>query len=143
MRAIAFTVKGDPVAQPRHRVGAGKAGGKPRAYLPSDHAVHAWKGQVIVAAREAWGGKVLTGPLALRLVFLMPRPKGMVWKRRPMPRAWHSVKPDADNLAKAVKDACNGVLWEDDAQVCSLDVQKFYSAGDEVPGVIITVLFLE
>lgn len=33
-------------------------------------------------------------------------------------------KPDADNIAKAILDALNGVAWRDDAQVWSLGVRK-------------------
>jgi Holliday junction resolvase RusA-like endonuclease len=34
------------------------------------------------------------------------------------------VKPDADNVAKLVLDALNGVAWEDDTQVTALSVVK-------------------
>ena len=37
------------------------------------------------------------------------------------------TKPDTDNILKIVKDALNGVLWKDDAQVVSDKVEKFYS----------------
>lgn len=39
-----------------------------------------------------------------------------------------AVKPDADNLAKAALDACNGIIWRDDALICSLLVKKRYAA---------------
>lgn len=35
-----------------------------------------------------------------------------------------AVKPDADNLAKAALDACNGIIWRDDALICSLLVKS-------------------
>lgn len=35
--------------------------------------------------------------------------------------------PDLDNLQKSVFDACNKVLYEDDAQIVQLTVRKFYS----------------
>ena len=38
-----------------------------------------------------------------------------------------SKKPDADNIAKIVLDALNGVAYEDDSQVINLSVQKRYS----------------
>jgi Holliday junction resolvase RusA-like endonuclease len=37
-----------------------------------------------------------------------------------------TVKPDADNLAKSVCDALNGVAWVDDKQVIKLHVFKAY-----------------
>ena len=39
-----------------------------------------------------------------------------------------AVKPDIDNLAKAALDACNGIIWRDDALICSLLVKKRYAA---------------
>lgn len=35
-------------------------------------------------------------------------------------------KPDADNIAKVVLDALNGLAYKDDTQICSLTVQKEY-----------------
>ncbi len=39
------------------------------------------------------------------------------------------VKPDLDNVAKAVLDALNGLAYKDDNQIISLKVEKYY---DEV-----------
>lgn len=38
-------------------------------------------------------------------------------------------KPDADNIAKAILDALNGLAYYDDAQVCRLAVVKLYGEG--------------
>lgn len=38
-------------------------------------------------------------------------------------------KPDVDNIAKIYLDACNGLLWKDDADITKLCVEKFY--GEE------------
>lgn len=38
-------------------------------------------------------------------------------------------KPDLDNLAKAALDACNGIVWRDDALICSLLVKKRYATN--------------
>lgn len=45
-------------------------------------------------------------------------------------------KPDLDNIAKGVLDACNGVLFFDDGQIVALTVRKLYHA---VPCVIVAV----
>ena len=37
-----------------------------------------------------------------------------------------TVRPDADNAAKLVLDACNGLIYRDDAQIVSLRVEKWY-----------------
>ena len=50
-----------------------------------------------------------------------------------------TVKPDADNVEKAVKDALNGVVWVDDCQVVNCEKEKFYSTKPGVHAVIETV----
>ncbi len=36
-------------------------------------------------------------------------------------------KPDADNIANVVSDDLNGILYEDDNQICNLNVKKLYT----------------
>jgi Holliday junction resolvase RusA-like endonuclease len=53
-----------------------------------------------------------------------------VWSaRKRQANRWHTAKPDADNIAKLVGDALNGIAWRDDAQIARATVEKFY--GDE------------
>lgn len=49
------------------------------------------------------------------------------------------IKPDADNIAKAVLDALNGVAWIDDSQVVGLQVNKFPRRRDCVERMFITI----
>lgn len=49
-------------------------------------------------------------------------------------------KPDTDNLGKSVLDALNGVAYEDDKQVVSLRVRKYYG---RIPKVIIKIKEIE
>lgn len=81
----------------------------------------------------------MTGPLRLMLCFRLPRPRAKIWKTKPMPREPHDHKPDADNLAKSVKDALSGLLWRDDSQVSELLVSKEIAAGNEKPHVDVMV----
>jgi len=129
-----FTIPGIPMAQPRQRHRVAFVGGKMIAknYLPQDSPVNAFKA---AAALEA--SKVFTAPLegaiCLTVLFILPRPKSKMWKSRPMPREWHTSKPDLDNLEKALKDALKGVAWRDDAQVTAVVKSKVVAAADEVP----------
>jgi Holliday junction resolvase RusA-like endonuclease len=41
-------------------------------------------------------------------------------------------KPDIDNVAKLIKDALNGICYDDDAQVCLLVARKMYAADAQV-----------
>lgn len=48
-----------------------------------------------------------------------------------------TTKPDSDNVLKAVKDGCNGVLWTDDCQVVEELVRAYYV--QERPGLVVQV----
>lgn len=137
---IVFTVPAVPIAQPRQRHGLARIRGKmvSRNYLPKDNPVHVYKACVHLAARQAYQGPPLEGPLGMEIVFVMHRPGRLRWKKKPMPRAWHTQKPDIDNLFKATADALK-TLWRDDAQVCYTLQKKMFAAGDESPHVEIAI----
>jgi Holliday junction resolvase RusA-like endonuclease len=131
---ITFTVPAVPVAQPRQRHNH-----RGHCYVPKTHPVWAFKQEVALAARAAYQGPPLEGPVWMHLVLVFPRPQRLIWKTRPMPRQWHFVKPDRDNSEKSVQDALNGIIWVDDSQVCDGPITKFIAAGDEQPHVEVMV----
>ena len=80
------------------------------------------------AARITEG--TLKGPLVASVDFYLPIPKSWTKKRQEQARCrlvLPTSVPDLDNLQKSVFDACNKVLYEDDAQIVQLSVRKFYS----------------
>lgn len=134
---IKFTVPAVPVAQPRQRVGV--VAGRARTYMPTKHPVNAYKATCRVAAAQSGQTAVLEGPIALRAVFVLPRPSSMCWAKKPTPRVKHGKKPDADNLAKSLLDALNGLLWRDDSQISSMTIEKWIASGSEQPHVEVEV----
>lgn len=138
---ITFTVPAVPVAQPRQRHRLMQSQGRTFTtnFTPAKHPVQAFKASVQLAASEAYHGPPLSGPIALRLLFLMPRPGRLRWAKKPMPRCAHVSKPDADNLAKACKDALSKLIWNDDSQVCDVRIQKLYANGSEQPHVVVEI----
>jgi Holliday junction resolvase RusA-like endonuclease len=138
---IAICVPGLPVAQPRQRHRVVTSGGRSFAtnFTPRNDPVNAFKAAVQLAAQQAYQGPPLTGPASLTLTFFFPRPKGMCWKKRPMPREFKSNKPDWDNLGKSVCDALTGLLWGDDSQLAKIIVEKWIASGDEQPRTEIVV----
>lgn len=79
------------------------------------------------------------GPIALAVVFYLPRPQRLLTKRRaPIPVA-HTTKPDLDKLIRSCKDALTGVVWTDDAQVTDVIARKRYCAATEIPRAVIRV----
>lgn len=121
--AIAFSVPGDPVPQPRPRVST--RGGFARAYVPKQHAVHAYR-QAVAAAARAAGAGVHGEPVEVVIDFVFARPQSHLRKSGVKPDAPRFPRQDADNLTKAVLDSLNGVAWEDDSQVIRLVVSKSY-----------------
>ena len=61
------------------------------------------------------------GPLQVQIVVRLQKPKS-----KPKKFCYPTGKPDADNYAKLILDALNGVVWRDDAQVVRLFVEKSY-----------------
>lgn len=134
---ITFTIPAVPVAQPRQR--HANRGDFIQSYIEKDNPVWAFKAAAQLAAAAIYSGPPLDTPLRVDLVFVMPRPKTMYWKKKPMPRVPFGKKPDRDNLEKSLYDALNKRLWRDDSLICDGRVQKVYAAGDEQPHVEITV----
>lgn len=149
MTAIEFNVPAVPVAQPRPRATLAHGGVGARIHevthiknadgTRKPHPVNAYKATTRHAAKAAYDGAPLQGPLHLSLVFIMPRPKGMFWKKKPMPRVPHASRPDCDNLAKSTLDALKGLLWLDDAQIATMEVRKLIACGEEQPSVYVRV----
>lgn len=148
---IKFHVPSVPVAQPRPRAVIAHGGLGARIHevthtgIAKDgtrkpHPIAAFKASVRHEAEAVYKGPPLDGPVAIEVTFLMPRPGRLVWKKRPMPRLRHIIKPDIDNLLKAVKDALKGILWRDDSQVAEVYMEKLYASGDEQPGVDVEIL---
>ena len=144
---IEFTVPAVPVAQPRVKatVRAGHAAvynqttiGKGMDKRP--HPIVAFKATVRLAAEAAYKGPPLEGPIEIRVVFVLPRPKNKVWKTRPMEREPHVTKPDKDNMEKSVLDSLTGTLWRDDRQVWKSTTEKVIASGGEQPHVSIQVM---
>lgn len=138
MSQVSFSVPGVPIAQPR--VKATAIGGHARVYTPKT--ADAYKAAVAIAFKTACGGNPPDGPVLVAIEFVMPRPKGMVWKKREMPSLWHTKKPDIDNLAKAVIDSLLGLAWVDDSQVCSVILVKRVASGSESPATVIKITSL-
>lgn len=133
---VDFFIPGDPVAFARS--GGGKSGVR---FTPKKQRTHA--GTIKHFALEGmkkYNNERPTGqPLALTVTVTYPQPKS--WsKKKKAETIFKTSKPDVDNLAKLVMDACNNLVWLDDAQVAYLIVQKAYNDG--MPGTHVKVEFL-
>ena len=136
MTAFAFVAYGQPAPQGSKRhVGRG-------IMVESSKAVKPWREAVKAAALDAlptpW--TPLAGPLTVRMVFTMPRPKSA-----PKSRVAPDRIPDLSKLARATEDALTDVgVWEDDARVVDYErLAKVWTGYDTealpIPGVVVGV----
>ena len=143
---LAFFVDGEPKGQPRPKAFARRFGDKWQARVYDPGTAEGWKSQIAIAAKSHIPAKPMEGPIRLDLEFFFARPKShyrtgkLSGILRPDPPIWHEVKPDLDNLTKAVKDALTQLrFWRDDSQVCSGHWAKFYVIAGGIPGCLIRV----
>lgn len=121
MRPQQFNLPVAPTAKGRPRVVRTKAGHS-MTYTP-DKTVEAEE-RIRWYLRNA-GAKTHDGPVGVRVKFYVRRPKSA-----PKSQTWPSKRPDMDQFLKLLMDACNGVLWEDDSQVCYAEVWKSYAESE-------------
>ena len=130
---ITITIMGEPHPQGRPR--CRKEG---RFAKPYQHRKDAdWKrdaAKQIIAQNDESRPVFRSGiPLRVEIIFEFSCPKTDHRKRKPKPMRWHVKKKDIDNLAKAILDAANGILWDDDGQIVILDCRKVIAAQGHEP----------
>jgi Holliday junction resolvase RusA-like endonuclease len=104
--------------------------------IESSKRLKPWRATVAAAARAAYQGELMTGPVWVVLLFRVPRPAGHYGTRNTLRASAPdrpAVRPDVDKLARAVLDACTGIIWEDDSRVVGMVASKIYGP----PGVAV------
>lgn len=141
MRTLSITIPGEPCPKGRPRFSR-RSG---RAFTPAktQAAEQSLAGRALSELRAMGHAAPLEGPLELAALFVLPVPPS--WPRWKQDAArlgtWLPTgRPDADNYAKLLLDALNGVLFLDDGQVVRLDVSKRYGV---TPQTVVDVRELE
>lgn len=132
LEAIRFEVPGIPVAKGRPKLTT--INGSARAFTPAKTV--AYEGKVALAGERAMDGRApLTGAIAVEVIAWFPIPQS--WsKKRKLAARFHTGRPDADNILKAIGDGLNGVIWADDSQIAEVSIHKRYAGR---PCVAVTV----
>lgn len=87
----------------------------------------------------------MLGPLDLHVAFFFPRPQSHyrtgknAHELKPSAPSWHTSKPDADKLLRAIGDSLTGVVARDDSQFAHVEAFKYYGS----PCAVVTVRSLE
>jgi len=79
--------------------------------------------------REAWDGPHFDGPVDVVIAFAANEIKITVRAHKTEHKS--RVRGDIDNLCKTVLDGLNGVAWDDDRQVVTLQASKENEAHDQ------------
>ena len=135
---IQFTVYGTPVGKGRPKFST--FNGHATAYTPAKTVNYENLVKLSVQQQQR-GLKPFDKdvPLQADIIAYFPIPKSTSMKRRKMMlegKIRHTKKCDADNLAKSILDALNGIAFYDDSQVCELAVSKYYSDEPRVDIII-------
>lgn len=140
---LSFTVYGK-AAPAGSKVARTNASGRSWVHDSSKRAAP-WKDQVGLAAFEAMldlaapePAELMDGPLGVKFFFYVARPKGHYGKNglRPSAPAYPTVRPDVLKLARAVEDACTGIVWRDDAQIVIELLRKYYGEPARVEVIV-------
>jgi len=126
---IKFTVWG--TARPKGSARAFVPKGWTRPIITSDNqGLKAWEDTIRATLQDVMNttpagirGEIFDAPVALMLIFHLPRPKAAKHLR------YSTKKPDLDKLVRGAIDAMNGILFHDDAQVVAISARKLYADG--------------
>lgn len=150
---LRFQVPGEvaPLQRHKHRVCIGPKGAYAQIYEPGvNKTSRAYVRTCAMTAIQAAGiSRLLEGPLGIEIIVWRAWPPSKQVKNpsrvRPdilLEKSIPGVKPDLDNVIKLVWDACNKVVWRDDAQVSSITAHKRYTDGQPTTEIIISKLEL-
>ena len=121
---IEFTIYGEPVAKGRPRFT--KRG---IAYTPQK--TSNYENLVKLSYLEIPREKYLNGEqLQAEIIafFSIPKSKPKKLQLKMLSgEVRHTKRPDLDNIAKSVLDSLNGIAYNDDSQIVTLSVSKYYS----------------
>lgn len=145
MTPIQFTIPGQPEAKgrPRFRIVTPKAAPSfVSTYTPPETVKN--EERIARFAKTAMAGAAPCElPIEILIELRMQIPVSWSKKKQVAAAAGQvraTKKPDADNCAKSVLDACNGIVFADDGQVVMLTVRKLYHA---TPAVVVAIRAVE
>jgi Holliday junction resolvase RusA-like endonuclease len=137
MTTIKILFDGQPVAKGRPRMT--RTG---HAYTPAK--TRQQEDYCKLAASLAMDRRMpLTGPLAIEMVVYRQIPPS--WSQKKQTQAisgeiWPISRPDLDNYEKLVLDACNSIVWGDDAQICKVVKMKVFDLKPRIEMTISVII---
>jgi Holliday junction resolvase RusA-like endonuclease len=125
---IDIVFHGTPIGKSRPRFGRTKTGGVV-TYTPQK--TRDYERALKSFAQVAMIGKtVLEGPVKVTIT---------AYFSHKTKTGWHVSRPDLDNIIKAVLDALNEIVFDDDAAVCEIVASKKYDNEERVEVQVVNV----
>lgn len=124
-RVFKITMRVKPVGKGRPRFS--RAGGFVRTHTPE--ATVGAEAEIRFLLSQAQAPK-LEGPIYMVVKAVFAKPKSAKKRLHPV------VKPDLSNVLKLIEDAANGILFNDDSQICITSAVKAYGEHDFVELVV-------
>ena len=116
---ITLELMGKPI--PKHRPRSCKRGNFIHVYNDQNKIMEEYRWQI----KGMFNAPIYTIPMRIGATFFTPIPKGTPKARRAEMLAnilRPMSKPDLDNLVKFILDCMNGIVYQDDCQVCEFGV---------------------
>ena len=140
MADVRIVLEGQPIGKGRPRFSL--RGGFARAYTPAK--TRSYELALANAANKAMGSLPMLHDAVdvwVEAVFAIPSS----WSKKKRQAALdgdlkHISRPDVDNIGKCAFDALNGIVWKDDSQIASTQINKRYGHR---PRLLIEVTRLE
>lgn len=123
---MVFQIIGKPKGKARPRFD----GRHRRTFTPADTADYE---RQIRQAYISSGGYLLSETRPIKILIIAQFKKAVSSKKEAP-----TIKPDWDNIGKAVCDALNGIAYRDDSQIVSAEVYKVW-AKDGIPKVTVKI----
>jgi len=133
---LEFFIPGKPV--PKARARTVRVNGRTMSFTPEASANYELYVKWQAAAAMA-GVKPSDKPCRLHLIVGLPIPQSWSKKRQEQAiigEVMPTSKPDLSNILKSIEDACNGVAYVDDSQLCEVVMRKCYAI---TPGVRVRI----
>lgn len=141
MTTLCFYVEGIPIPQ-----GSKSVSRSGHLFDSNAKKLKPWRKQIADVIRATEPRMQITDPVSLSVIFKFPRPVSHFNKsglKLSSPK-YMQVKPDLDKLIRAVGDgiATDAGLLKDDSLIVSINAEKRYCIGSELPGALITIIVL-
>ena len=132
MKEVSFIIPGRPIGKARARVNR-------NGHCWTPDKTTDYERKIKMAYWTKYRNQMFAGDkaLAIDIVLYYVRTKNMSKKKRMLAQKGilrPLVKPDIDNVIKAILDGLNGLAFEDDKQIVQVTSEKWYDGTDKNDG---------